>query len=254
MPIKLTLEQIYSEKYLGYGYKKYAEKLRISRLKIKMNNSKSQESSNELEYLNELCKEYYLMSVTIGNVNCITDLATLYAKSGEYDKLTELFKLTNYFNNNPDECHEFFIDCSIVNKDRTLTEMHFDQILNKTGDVYFTMGIYYKNIKEDQLAIKNLKFASDNRVVQANHVIGTWYVYKKDKCNATKYFLKIFSYDDHHVEKITALQHLIRLKNDVLVENMLKKILSTCNAILASKKVLHINAKKQKNINNVVNF
>lgn len=255
MPINLTLEQIYSKKYLGYSYKRYADKLRISQLTLKMDKTKSQEIVNEeLMALKELRKNYYLMSITMGNASCVTDLVRLYVKSGEYEKLNELFELTNYFDNNADKCNEFFMKCSIVNKDRTLIETHFDKIVNKTGDVYFAIGVYYKDIKENQLAIKNLKFASDNRIVMANHIIGTWYVYTKDKCNATKYFLKVFSYEDNHVAKIKALQHLIDLKNNVLVENMITKILSTCDAILASKKSTEYKCAKYAKYKNCCEF
>lgn len=232
-----TLEKIYSGKHLGYGYEKYANKLKTEQLllKIRSKKTKSQEITNEISELKELCKTYYLMAIKLGNTKCIKKLAELYVQNGEYEQINELIKFTNYYDDNLDECNEWLMNCSIVNKDRLLVELHYEKIINKSGTVYFSIGTYYKNIKEDQLAIKNFKHASDNRNIMANHMLGSWYEYTKDKTNATKYFLKIFSYNVHYMDKIYALRRLIELNNDFIVENMLKNILSTCCAILLSK-------------------
>lgn len=248
MSNKLTLKQIYSKKYLGYGYKKYADKLQIAQIKLY---TKSNKNADEIIALKKLRKEYYLMSIMVGNINCAIHLVQLYIKSGEYEKIIEMYELIKYNNNkyynktlDDDELNKHLMECSIVNNNKILVEEHFNKIVNKCGKVYFSIGIYYKNIKDDQLAIKNLKFASDNRCVDANYIIGTWYVYTKDNCNATKYFLKIFSYSYCHREKIKALQCLLEIKNKLLVSTMLKKILDTCDAILLSKKTSKYKANK----------
>lgn len=219
----LILEKIFCPTNKGNAYLKYAKKLHNNFLRDKIS-TKNKLSESESKSLRNMAKEYYILASKQKNIHAIKQVSMMYASDGEYEKLHDLFTFTNYYKVDNDFCNKILLKCSSTNQNTKLVEIHFEKIVNKTGEIYFILGNYYKKIKCDDLAIKYFKHASGMFYQYSYFMLGTYYIFKKDKINSLKYFLIIFSHKEFHKEKIDTLQEMYRhLKNDKEVIYFLTK-------------------------------
>lgn len=152
-------------------------------------------------------------------------------KVGKYEDLVEHLKINNIEKYDLDYYNTCLFECSIFNDNTILVETHFNQIKNKTGDIYYKIGTYHKKLKNDKLALHHFKLASIRGNNVSNNIVATWYVREKNKPMAITYLLKYFNHETNCAQKTICLQDLFKLSYSKISQLLDKEIEQTGNKI-----------------------